>query len=154
MATENVSIEQELLALKKYFDLMHGSWQEVRFEIPLISERLKMATAHKDPRAHSRAYRDLFSIVRKMLNKIPEKAPQMPVFEKPKEVKRAIALAKKGDAPIPLINTGGTIFMGCIGCDDWVDLTALFAEGKFDRRYECPQGHAIYFASGKEAKKP
>lgn len=153
MATqlESVSIERDLLALKKYVDLLHGSWRDVRAEVPLISERLKMGTGHKDSKAHSRAYRDLFSLVKKMLNKIPEQAPQMPIFEKPKEVKRAVELAKKGDAPIPLINTGGTVYMGCIWCDDWVDVTKLFTEGKFNAIYSCPEGHNLFFAGVPQA---
>lgn len=143
---ERTSIEQDLLALKKYLDLLHGSWVEVKGEIPLISERLKTATAHRDPRAHSRAYQDLSSLVRRLVKKIPEKPPYIPVFEKPKEVKRAIGLAKKGDAPIPLINTGGTIYIGCILCDDWIDVTKLFTEGKFNAVYSCPKGHNLVFA--------
>ena len=148
-----LSLEEQVIKLKRYVSALHQSWQQVRIEIRSISERLRLATSHRDPRAHSRAYHDLSSLVRKELQKVPEKQPEFPLFEKPKAVAATIKRMLKGDSPIPIVNVAGTIFMGCFSCDEWIDITPLFAERKFDWRYECPQGHPVYFAGGKKFKR-
>ncbi len=151
MASElqQVTLEEQVVKLKRYVNSLYQSWQQVRGGIHPISERLKLATSHRDLKAHSRAYHDLSSLVRKELQKIPDKQPEFPLFEKPRVAATTIKRMLKGDSPIPLVNVAGTIFMGCFLCDEWIDLTPLFAEGKLDRRYECSKGHPVYFAGGK-----
>jgi len=139
-------LAEEVLRLKAVMTRMFEGWVAVRAELPQISQRLTFGTGHRDKNAHKRAYRDLYSLIRKQLNRMPEKLPETALFEKPKlEVARAVARTVRGDAPLPFANQAGTIFMGCPYGKEWIDVTKVFTEHVFDGVYKCDAGHEVFF---------
>lgn len=137
---------EEVLKLKSLMTRMFDGWAALKDELPEISKRLKFGTSHRDKNAHQRAYRDLFSAVKKQLNRMPDKLPEISLFERPKaEVTAAVTRTIHGDAPLPLVNQAGTIFMGCPRCDGWINVTKVFTEHVFDGVYKCDRGHQVLF---------
>jgi hypothetical protein len=141
----------EVIRFKAYVLKLQEGFNGIRHELPLVRERLQLASSQRNPRAHYVAYHDVSRMLTTILKRIPEQPPPFPLFGKPQEVRVVKEAIEKvingGQDEIPLVNTAGTIFMGCFRCNDWIDVTKLFTERKLDKMYQCPNGHPVFFGS-------